>query len=148
VSKRFLFPLLSCAALLASSSLNFAEAAPRGASCVISVGADPCDGGLSCIFTNVGRTTGICCPRWQGPRPAESHRGRVVRWKCADMAFSWWKQEVIGPGPIQKRLQCWLAPCDLGLEAQRVLPWPRILESCCLVWLLSFSRVPQSSAVL
>ena len=74
------------------SCVIFAElchAAPKGANCLISVGANPCDAGLSCIPTNVGRTTGICCPRWQGPRPAETHRGLVVRWKCADMAFGW-----------------------------------------------------------
>src|SRR4029453_2411641 len=84
MSRRFLFPLLICAAVLASSSLNSADAAPKGASCVISVGANPCDAGLSCIPTNVGRTTGICCPRWHGPRPAEMHRGRVVRWNSAN----------------------------------------------------------------
>ena len=89
MSKRFGFPLLICAGFLASSWLNSADAAPKGANCLISVGANPCDAGLSCIPTNVGRTTGICCPRWQGPRPAETHRGLVVRWKCADMAFGW-----------------------------------------------------------
>lgn len=89
MSKLFLFLLLSCAAFLALSSVDSADAAPKGAACVVSVGANPCDAGLSCLPTNVGRTTGICCPRWQGTRPAETHRGRVVRWKCADMAFSW-----------------------------------------------------------
>jgi len=91
MSKRFLFPLLICAAFLAPSLQDSTDAAPKSANCIISVGANPCDAGLSCIPTNVGRTTGICCPRWQGPRPAETHRGRVVRWKCADIAFGWWK---------------------------------------------------------
>ena len=44
--KRFGFPLLICAAFLASSSLDSAHAVPKGSSC------DPfirlCDAGLSC----------------------------------------------------------------------------------------------------
>jgi hypothetical protein len=38
VSKRFLFSLLICAAFLGSSSGDSADAAPKGANCLISVG--------------------------------------------------------------------------------------------------------------
>ena len=77
--KRFRFPLLICAAFLASSSLDSAHAVPKGSSC------DPytkqCDAGLLCAPL-LNMTTGICCARFEEPRPAVKSQGRVLVWKC------------------------------------------------------------------
>ena len=77
--KRFGFPLLICAAFLASSSLDSAHAVPKGSSC------DPfirlCDAGLSCSPLMTG-TTGICCASFEEPRPAARSKGQILTWKC------------------------------------------------------------------
>jgi hypothetical protein len=79
MTKRFGFPLLICAAFLVSSSLNSAHAVPKGSSC------DPytkqCDAGLLCAPL-LNMTTGICCARFEEPRPAVKSQGRVLVWKC------------------------------------------------------------------
>jgi hypothetical protein len=51
----------------------------KGSSC------DPyikqCDAGLSCIPL-MTMTTGICCARFEEPRPAVRSQGQVLIWKC------------------------------------------------------------------
>jgi len=85
--KCFGFPLLICAAFLASSSLHSAHAVPKGLHCNIFGYSKPCDTGLSCTPLNLvnplNMGDGICCARSEEPRPAvRDIQGRVVIWKC------------------------------------------------------------------
>jgi hypothetical protein len=107
--KRIGFPLLICAAFLASSSLNPAHTAPKGSPCVLYPAQ--CDRGLLCTPLAKGDTTGICCARSEEPRPAAGGKWKCVRTgfeeKVFPIAANCWQQGgVLGKNYNSQRLFC------------------------------------------